>query len=75
MFFYYQENFLKQVKDKSVLIECKRGFTCNGKIIKFDSHLNIFMENSILTIKKGMFFKEIKQLFLKGNIIKYIKII
>lgn len=75
MFFFFQENFLKKVKNKSVLIECKRGFTCNGKLIKFDSNLNIFMENSILTIKKGMFFKETKEIFLRGKIIKYIKII
>lgn len=73
-FFFFQDNFLKKVKDNSVLIECKRGFTCNGKLKKFDFQLNIFLKDSILTMKNGESFRETKMLFLRGKIVKYIRI-
>jgi U6 snRNA-associated Sm-like protein LSm4 len=74
-FFLFQDHFLRKITDTFMLVECKEGLTCNGKLTKFDSQLNIFMENSILTFGNGIFFKEIKYLFIKGNTIKYIRII
>ena len=74
-FFFFQDHFLRKIDSTFILVECKEGFTCNGKLTKLDSQLNIFMENSILTIGNGTFFKEIKHLFIKGNMIKYIRII
>ena len=74
-FFLFQDHFLRKIADTFILVECKEGFTYNGKLAKFDSQLNIFMENSILTFENGTFFKEIKYLFIKGNMIKYIRII
>ncbi len=72
---FFQDNYFNRVKNKQVLIECRNGFTCNGKLKNFDLHLNTFIENSILTNEKGFFFREIKHLFLRGNLIKYIQIV
>ena len=74
-FIFFQDNYFNRVKNKQVLIECRNGFTCNGKLKKFDLGLNIFIENSILTNEKGFFFREIEHLFLRGNLIKYIQIV
>ena len=74
-FFFFQDNFLKKIKHTTVLIECKKGFTFNGKLKKFDGQLNIFMENSILTNKEGAFFIETKQMFIRGKLVKYIRIL
>jgi small nuclear ribonucleoprotein (snRNP)-like protein len=74
-FFFYQDHFLRKINNTFILVECKEGFTCNGKLKKFDAQLNMFMENSVLTFRNGVFFKEIKHLFLKGNTVKYIRII
>ena len=74
-FFLFQDNFLKKLLNIPILIECKKGFTCYGKLKKLDSQLNILMENSVLSIKGGISFKETKQIFLRGKIIKYIRIL
>ena len=75
LFFYFQDNFLKKIYNTSILIECKNGFTCNGKLKKFDSQMNIFLQDSILTFTGGRSFREAKMLFLRGKIVKYIRII
>jgi len=75
LFFRFQDDFIKKLKDTSILIECRKGFTCNGRLIKFDSQLNIFMENSVLTNKDGTCFRETKEIFLKGQLIKYLRIV
>ena len=74
-FFYLQDNFFKKAKDTLILIECKKGFSCNGKLKKFDSQMNIFLQDSILTLKDGRGFKETEMLFLRGKMVKYIRII
>ena len=74
-FIFFQDNYFNRVKNKQVLIECRNGFTCNGKLKKFDQQLNTFIENSILTNEKGFFFRKIEHLFLRGNLIKYIQIV
>jgi|AntRauMFilla1563_2_1112583.scaffolds.fasta_scaffold00178_14 small nuclear ribonucleoprotein (snRNP)-like protein len=75
LFFRVQDNFLKELMNSSILIECRKGLTCNGKLMKFDAQLNIFMENSILTNKVGTSFRETKELFLKGKMVKYLRML
>lgn len=75
LFFHFQDNFLKEILNTSILIQCRNGISCNGKLKKFDLQMNIFLENPVLTFKKGAFFRETKYIFLRGKLIKYIRII
>lgn len=56
-----------------LLVETKDGDTFNGNLLKIDTFLNLLLERVVITTKNGSFFFESKNVYLKGENIKYIR--
>lgn len=55
------------------MVETKTGETYNGTLKAIDGHMNIQLENVVLTNKDGTRFHKIKELYLRGNCLKYFR--
>jgi small nuclear ribonucleoprotein (snRNP)-like protein len=67
--------FLKTRKFYPILLELKGGTICFGKFLKIDENMNLLIKKAIFIPKNGFFFKEIPMIFIKGKIIKLIRIV
>jgi U6 snRNA-associated Sm-like protein LSm4 len=55
------------------MVETKNGETFNGTLKGVDGHMNIRLENVIQTNKDATRFHKIKELFIRGNCLKYFR--
>lgn len=53
------------------MVELKSGETYNGILKSIDKFMNIKLINAILTDPRGEIFREIKEVYIRGNVIKY----
>lgn len=56
------------------LIELKNGETYNGTMVQCDTWMNIHIREVICTSKDGDTFHKMKEAFIRGNTIKYIRL-
>ncbi len=61
-------DLLNSSKGKTVLVELKNGHTITGKLIAFDVHINIVLENSEEK-KEGEVVRKLGNVFLRGDTI------
>ncbi|MCW1291939.1 MAG: LSm family protein [Candidatus Rehaiarchaeum fermentans] len=60
---------LNESKGKNILVELKNGKTISGKLIAFDPHINISMENAKEVSQSGETVREVGKLFIRGDMI------
>jgi U6 snRNA-associated Sm-like protein LSm4 len=56
------------------MAEAKNGETYNGTLKGVDRFTNIKLENVVMTSRDGTQFFKLKEVFLKGNSLKYFRI-
>jgi small nuclear ribonucleoprotein (snRNP)-like protein len=56
------------------LVELKNGEAYNGKMDSCDTWMNIHLKEVICTSKDGESFWRMKEVFIRGNTIKYIRV-
>ena len=53
------------------MVELKSGETYNGTLRGVDKFMNIKMEEATLSDKSGLVFHSVKEVYIKGSMIKY----
>lgn len=61
-------DLLNSSKGKTVLVELKNGHTITGKLMAFDVHINVVLENSEEK-KDGEVVRKLGNVFLRGDTI------
>jgi U6 snRNA-associated Sm-like protein LSm4 len=56
------------------LVELKNGEAYNGKMDSCDTWMNIHLKEVICTSKDGERFWRMKEVFIRGNTIKYVRV-
>ena len=56
------------------MIETRNGETYNGTLRGVDRFTNIKLEDAVLTSKDGTRFHKVKEVFVRGNCLKYVRI-
>jgi U6 snRNA-associated Sm-like protein LSm4 len=64
---------LKLCVKRPILVEDKSGETFNGKLVKCDAWMNIHLQDVILTSSTGDKFYKLKECYIKGSSIKYVR--
>jgi U6 snRNA-associated Sm-like protein LSm4 len=64
---------LKLCVRQPILVEDKSGETFNGKLVKCDAWMNIHLQDVILTSSTGDRFFKLKECYIKGSSIKYVR--
>ena len=59
--------FLKNSKNKKILIEIKNGDNINGIINNIDNFMNIHIKNGIITKKDGKNFYKMSDIYIRGS--------
>jgi small nuclear ribonucleoprotein (snRNP)-like protein len=59
--------FLKNSKNKKILIEIKNGDNINGIIYNIDNFMNIHIKNGIITKKDGKNFFKMSDIYIRGS--------
>ncbi|GHJ85932.1 hypothetical protein NliqN6_2334 [Naganishia liquefaciens] len=67
-------SLLNAAQGKPMLVELKNGETYNGHMIACDNFMNITLRDVILTAPDGDKFYQMKEVYLKGNVIKYVRV-
>eukprot|EP01080_Neovahlkampfia_damariscottae_P003214 gene3214-5530_t len=67
-------SLLKTSQDQNILIELKTGETFNGTFVNCDNWMNLNLKNIILTSKDGEKFWKMETAYVRGNMIKYIRL-
>ncbi|KAF5840197.1 hypothetical protein DUNSADRAFT_17544 [Dunaliella salina] len=67
-------SLLKTAQGHAVLVELKSGETYNGHMVLCDPYMNIHLREVICTSKDGDRFWRMPEAFVRGNIIKYIRV-
>eukprot|EP00002_Diphylleia_rotans_P034133 TRINITY_DN730_c0_g1_i1.p1 TRINITY_DN730_c0_g1~~TRINITY_DN730_c0_g1_i1.p1 ORF type:complete len:156 (+),score=27.50 TRINITY_DN730_c0_g1_i1:105-572(+) len=70
----YPLSLLKASKDKVILLELKNGETINGTLKDCDPWMNINLRDVVLTSRDGTEFWTIPECYIRGNMIKYIRV-
>ena len=67
-------SLLSSAKGNPMLIELKNGDTYNGRLVSADTWMNINLEDVICTSREGDRFWKLKECYIRGNAIKYLRI-
>lgn len=67
-------SLLRAAVDTAVLIELRNGDTYNGTLESIDNFMNLYLHNVIHTSRDADKFVELKQVYLRGNQIKYLRV-
>lgn len=57
-----------------MLVELKNGETYNGHLVSCDSWMNLNLREVICTSRDGMRFFQLRECYVRGNTIKYLRI-
>eukprot|EP00892_Ulva_mutabilis_P002159 jgi/Ulvmu1/11944/UM082_0023.1 len=67
-------NILRAARLQPILVELKNGEAYNGKMEACDTWMNMHLREVICTAKDGEKFWRMKEVFVRGNTIKYIRV-
>ncbi|WVW80340.1 hypothetical protein I302_102320 [Kwoniella bestiolae CBS 10118] len=67
-------SLLTAAQGKPMLVELKNGVTFNGHLVECDNFMNVTLREVYQTSADGERFWKMKEMFIKGNIIKYFRI-
>ncbi|EDV28429.1 expressed hypothetical protein [Trichoplax adhaerens] len=67
-------SLLKTAQSHPMLVELKNGETYNGHLVNCDNFMNINLREVICTSKDGDRFWKMPECYLRGNMIKYLRI-
>ncbi|KAK8865719.1 hypothetical protein IAR55_000865 [Kwoniella newhampshirensis] len=67
-------SLLNAAQGKPMLVELKNGVTFNGHLVECDNFMNVTLREVYQTSADGERFWKMKEMFIKGNIIKYFRI-
>ena len=67
-------SLLTTAKGQPMLIELKNGDTYNGRLVSADTWMNVNLEEVICTSRDGDRFWKLKECYIRGNSIKYLRI-
>ena len=67
-------SLLSTATGQAMLIELKNGDTYNGKLVGADTWMNVNLEDVICTSRDGDRFWKLKECYIRGNSIKYLRI-
>ncbi|ORX34144.1 hypothetical protein BD324DRAFT_636839 [Kockovaella imperatae] len=65
---------LTAAQGKPMLVELKNGVTFNGHLVECDNFMNVTLREVYQTSADGEKFWKMKEMFVKGNMIKYFRI-
>jgi len=65
---------LSAAQGHPILVELKNGDSYNGTLHKCDTWMNLHLKNCILTSKDGTKFWAMEECYLRGSMIKYLKV-
>ncbi|GFZ43256.1 Probable U6 snRNA-associated Sm-like protein LSm4 [Saitozyma sp. JCM 24511] len=65
---------LTAAQGKPMLVELKNGVTFNGHLVECDNFMNVTLREVYQTSADGDRFWKMKEMFIKGNMIKYFRI-
>ncbi|RSH85795.1 RNA processing protein [Apiotrichum porosum] len=65
---------LSAAQGKPMLVELKNGVTFNGHLVDCDNFMNVTLREVYQTSADGERFWKMKEMFIKGNVIKYFRI-
>lgn len=57
------------------MIDLKNGKTINGTLKQIDRFMNLQIDNAVITSKEGDKFEKAPEFFIRGNSIKYIRLV
>ena len=58
-------------ENTQIMVEVKSGETYNGILKAVDKFMNIKLADAVLTNSKGEVFHSIKEVYIRGNTLKY----
>ncbi|ODV84574.1 hypothetical protein CANARDRAFT_189212, partial [[Candida] arabinofermentans NRRL YB-2248] len=64
---------LTSIKGQPIMIELKSGETLNGTFTNCDSWMNLTLEDAITVDAQGENFSKLKEVYIRGNQIKYMR--
>ncbi|GMK59999.1 hypothetical protein CspeluHIS016_0902160 [Cutaneotrichosporon spelunceum] len=67
-------SLLNAAQGKPMLVELKNGVTFNGHLVDCDNFMNVTLREVYETSADGERFWKMKEMFIKGNVIKYFRI-
>ena len=67
-------SLLKAAEGSLIFLELKNGETFNGKLLKVDSWMNIFLVEAIRTSREGDRFVLCPEVSIRGNAVKFFRI-
>merc|ERR1711997_983428 len=67
-------SLLKAAQNSPMLVELKNGETYNGILISCDNWMNISLKEVICTSRDGQNFHRMTEAYIRGSIIKYLRI-
>jgi small nuclear ribonucleoprotein (snRNP)-like protein len=65
-------DLLNESKGAKVLVYCKENKAFSGKLIAFDIHINVVLDNMKELDEKGEIIKSLGLSFIRGDTIKFI---
>ena len=68
-------NLLNACVDQPISIELKNGDTYNGDLVSCDHFMNLNLKNVVCTSRDGDKFVEVAKCYVRGNTIKYLRIL
>merc|ERR1712223_1738090 len=67
-------SLLKAAQNSPMLVELKNGETYNGILVSCDNWMNISLKEVICTSRDGQSFHRMAEAYIRGSIIKYLRI-
>lgn len=67
-------SLLKAAQNSPMLVELKNGETYNGILVSCDNWMNISLKDVISTSRDGQIFHKMTEVYIRGSIIKYLRI-
>merc|ERR1712087_153782 len=67
-------SLLKSAQNSPMLVELKNGETYNGILVSCDNWMNISLKEVICTSRDGQDFHRMHEAYIRGSIIKYLRI-
>ncbi|KAL7423747.1 hypothetical protein Q5752_001329 [Cryptotrichosporon argae] len=65
---------LSAAQGKAMLVELKNGVTFNGHLVECDNFMNVTLREVYQTSADGERFWKMKEMYIRGNVIKYFRI-